>query len=502
MEGFREGYDFFQSHAGNFVGVSDGVRYVDSVETEITKLVKNLNHFSSNKADVSTLKGDVAEFWHAGTFNINAAVNGSNHRVLVDRSHGLGSVDIRGKNFESKFGLKYYKNGAESVKQQAKSIFEKFQEYKSNGGKESLENYLQKRGYSADKVLSDPLYADQYRVIPSDQLKAATEWLERRIKEESVKRPEEVRRYQETLDMLRSKVSDNKGNESIELTETEARKLAQLSKKGDVSAEKLNLTTEELIRFQDILRQSCKAGMSAAVITMVLKTGPEIMKAILYLIENGEIDEEQFKTIGFKALNSSSEGFVRGTVSAAITGSCKAGLCGSALKSLDPSVIGAATVLVMNSMKNSYKVAIGEMSRTQMVNELIKEMFVSTFALSMGAAGQSFIQIPLLGYMMGSFVGSLAGSIIYDAVYSPVISFCIDSGFTMFGLVEQNYELLEELLKEIGVEVFEYEKFDYSSIDTETFQFATITPEKVEPKGIDMVFLRRGVIGINCIGYV
>ena len=49
MEGFREGYDFFQSHAGNFLGVSEGARYVDSVETEITKLVKNLNQFSSNK---------------------------------------------------------------------------------------------------------------------------------------------------------------------------------------------------------------------------------------------------------------------------------------------------------------------------------------------------------------------------------------------------------------------------------------------------------------------
>ena len=502
MEGFREGYDFFQSHAGNFVGVSEGTRYVDSVETEITKLVKNLNQFSSNKAGVATLKGDVAEFWHAGTFNINAVVKGSNHRVEVERSHELGSVDIRGKNFESKFGLKYYKNGAESAKQQAKSIFEKFQEYKSNGGKESLENYLQKRGYSADKVLSDPLYAGQYRVIPSDQLKAATEWLERRIKEESVKRPEEVRRYQETLDMLRSKVSDNKGNESIELTETEARKLAQLSKEGDVTAEKLNLTTEELIQFKDILRESCKAGMSAAVITLVLKTSPEILKAIHYLIENGEIDEEQFKTIGFKALTSSSEGFIRGTVSAAITGSCKAGLCGSALKSLDPSVIGATTVLVMNSMKNSYKVAIGEMSRTQMVNELIKEMFVSTCALSMGAAGQSFIQIPILSYMIGSFVGSIAGSIFYEAAYSPVISFCVDSGFTMFGLVEQNYELPEEVLKEIGVEVFEYEKFDYSSVETETFQFATFTPERVEEKRIDMVFLRRGVIGVNCIGYV
>ena len=52
MEGFREGYDFFQSHAGNFVGVSEGLRYVNSVENEIRELVKNLNQFSSNKADV------------------------------------------------------------------------------------------------------------------------------------------------------------------------------------------------------------------------------------------------------------------------------------------------------------------------------------------------------------------------------------------------------------------------------------------------------------------
>ena len=96
--------------------------------------------------------------------------------------------------------------------------------------------------------------------------------------------------------------------------------------------------------------------MSAAVITMVLKQSPEILKAIHYLIENGEIDEEQFKVLGFKALTSSSEGFIRGTVSAAITGSCKAGLCGRCIKISDPSVIGATTAWVMNSMKNSYKV--------------------------------------------------------------------------------------------------------------------------------------------------
>ena len=214
------------------------------------------------------------------------------------------------------------------------------------------------------------------------------------------------------------------------------------------------------------------------------------------------MDENQFKKIGFAAITGAGEGFVRGTVSAAITASCKAGLCGTAMKSIDPSVVGAVTVLVMNAMKNSYKVAKGDMTRTEMANELIKEMFVSTCALSLGAVGQSFIEIPVLGFMIGSFVGSLAGSVIYSAAYTPVMSFCVETGFTMFGLVDQNYELPDDVLKEIGVEVFEYDRFEIERFDASTFEFARMDVDRFEPVRLKMTFLRRGVIGINSVGYV
>ena len=485
MEAFKEGYEFFEKNAGNFAGYTAGVHYIDSVESEIKKLVNNLNEFKASGALIDTLKGDVAEFWHAGTFNINAAINSSKNRVQVDRSHDFGSPDITGINFDAKFGLKYYKNGASSAEQQAKSIFQRFSEYKSQGGKDSLDLYLEKRGYSADIVLSDPVYSGQFRVIPSDQLKEATMFLERKIREEAVKRPEQVHRYEETLKLLRDKVKDNKGNESIALSEQEARELARLSKEGGVNPEDLHLTTEELIKYTNILRQAYKAGLTAATISMVLRVAPEVLNAIAYLIKNGEIEEGQFKKIGFAAITGAGEGFVRGTVSAAITASCKAGLCGSAMKSIDPSVVGAVTVLVMNSMKNSYQVTTGNMSRAEMVNELIKEMFVTTCALSMGAASQSLIEIPVLGYMIGSFVGSIAGSVIYSSIYNPVLSFCVDSGFTLFGLVDQDYELPE-------YEPFEYEKFEYERFEYEQFEF-----EKLHT-----IFLRRGVIGVNCVGYM
>ena len=497
MDGFKEGYEFFEKHTGNFAGHATGIHYVNAVESEIKKLVNNLNDFETSGARIDTLKGDVAEFWHAGTFNIKAAINSSKNRVQVDRSHDFGSADITGVNFDAKFGLKYYKNGESSAFQQSKSILNRFNEYKTRGRNDNLELYLEERGLSAETDLNSPVYSGQYRVIPSDQLKEATMFLERKIREEAVKRPEQVHRYEETLKLLRDKVKDNEGNESIALSEQEARELASLSKEGGVNPEGLHLTTEELIKFTNILRQAYKAGLTAATISMVLRVAPEVLNAIAYLIKNGEIEEGQFKKIGFAAITGAGEGFVRGTVSAAITASCKAGLCGIAMKSIDPSIVGAVTVLVMNSMKNSYQVTTGNMSRAEMVNELIKEMFVTTCALSMGAASQSLIEIPVLGYMIGSFVGSVAGSVIYSSIYNPVLSFCVDSGFTLFGLVDQNYELPEEVLKEIGIEVFEYKKFEFKK-----FEVQKKKNRKSNYTRFDTTFLRRGVIGVNCIGYM
>ena len=502
MEAFKEGYEFFEKNAGNFAGHTAGVHYLDSVESEIKKLVNNLNEFEYNGARIDTLKGDVAEFWHAGTFNINAAINSSKNRVQVDRSHDFGSADNTGINFDAEFGLKYYKDGTASAIQQSKSILNRFSEYKSQGGKDSLDLYLEKRGYSADTVLSDPVYSGQYRVIPSDQLEEAIMFLKRKIQEESSKRTDQVHRYEETLKLLSDKVKDNEGNESITLSEQEARELATLSKEGGVNPEDLHLTTEELIKYTNILRHAYKAGLTAATISMALRVAPEVLNAIAYLVKNGEIEEGQFKKIGFSALTGAGEGFVRGTVSAAITASCKAGLCGNAMKSIDPSVVGAVTVLVMNSMKTSYQVTTGNMSRAEMVNELIKDMFLTTCALSMGSVSQSLIEIPVFGYMIGSFVGSIAGSVIYSSIYNPVLSFCVDSGFTLFGLVEQDYELPEEVVKEIGIEIFEYEKFEYGTFEYEKFDYERFEYKQLNYDKIKTIFLRRGVIGVNCVGYL
>lgn len=504
MTAFSEGYDYAAQHLGSQVATGGSDRYVAQVEDAIETLRRNLNAFEGFKTKPDTLKGDVAEFWHAGTFNIDAKARGSSNEAFVNRSHDFASADIS-TNFEKIFGLKYYKTGEASAKQQAKSVFERFYEYRAGGGKDDINAFLEKRGFSDSSVLHDPIYQGQIRVIPKDQIETAIAWLEQKIAKESANRPEQVTRYQETLSMLSDRLKDNCGTESVPLSEADAKALAVLAKEGDVTAEqlkRLGISADEVIRFEYLAKQAFQSGLTAATFSVVLKTVPEIYKAISSLIENGKISRDQFRRIGFAAASGSAEGFIRGTVAAAITTACKSGMLGETAKSISPSIIGMATVLALNTMKNAFDVAYGRKTRAELAQELTKELIISSFAIAGGTITQGLIEIPVLGFMLGSFLGSVVGSFAYNCGYRATMSFCTDTGFTMFGLVKQDYTLPEEALEYIGVDVFRPKKFQPHSFQPHTFKARTFTPQQFEPKTLEIYFLRRGVIGVSEIGYI
>lgn len=245
---FEKGYDFFLRASGSQIGVNIGHSYVDSINSSIKELVDNLNNFSGIKTESSYLKGDVAEFWHAGSFNVSSMANESVNRAYVDRSHEFASADIT-TNFGKTYGAKYYRNGKASSKEQSKSILEKYNEYKSSKGKDSFEEYLHNKDVNGS--VHETIYSGQERLIPKEQVEEATEFLKRKIQEESIKRPEQAIRYQETLDKLTNKISDNEGNNSVALTDTDARRLAELAKKGDINEDdlkELGVSIKEFVR--------------------------------------------------------------------------------------------------------------------------------------------------------------------------------------------------------------------------------------------------------------
>ena len=124
MDGLREGYEFFASHAG-VAGViqsyGDWDRWVTSVEREIEAFSEHMGAFEGYKTGNNKLAGDVAEFWYADTFNIRAALNKSTGpRASAPRSKGYGSADVVvGKR---SYQLKFYKDADSSVVAQSRTF--------------------------------------------------------------------------------------------------------------------------------------------------------------------------------------------------------------------------------------------------------------------------------------------------------------------------------------------------------------------------------------------
>lgn len=510
MSAFKDGYDNFVRLNGANLGADAGAVYVRSIEDEIEKLVKALNEPTRkiDKASIDSVKGFVAEWWHEGTFNIDAALKGIKTRANAPDDNGI--IDIVLKPGDE-YSVKYFKHGDKSAAQQAKTNYERYKEYcaKYRSKHNGQEPPVTEEEYMKEKIPDDPYYLGQGRLIPADQMKNAQEWLKRKIAEEANGgRPEQVKRYQETLDKLTDRLKSNDGAESIPLTETEAKELAKLAKEGGFDPAEWGITTEELMEFEYIMNQAFRAGLSAALVSVVLKIAPEVCGIICKLIKDGEVDTEQFKHLGFVAVSGGAEGFVRGTVAAAVTTACKAGLMGEALKTLNPNIMGAVIAIAMNTIQNACLLAIGKMSKHDFACKCAEDLVVTACSIGAGMAGMAAATAlftpaaAVFGYMVGSFVGSVVGSFVYKGIYSCVISFCIESGSTFFGLVDQNYELPQNILEKIGAKVFEYEKFEPIKFTYQSYQPKRFEYRRFEPIKISITFLHRGVIGVGTVGYV
>lgn len=347
------------------------------------------------------------------------------------------------------------------------------------------------------------VYYGQGRIIPSDQMDDAIAYLTRKMNEELGKegpnRAAVYQNYKETLERLSDRIKASDGTESIPLTKDESEAIAALAKEEDFDAANFGISLD-LITREYIFKQALKAGYTSAVITFVLQMAPEIFKAIDYLIKNGEIDIAQLKRSGWTAISASATGFIRGSVSSGLTIACQAGKLGKAFMGADSTVIGAITVIVMDAMKYSFNVACGKSTPGQMGYALTKEVIVSAAAIGGGLALQPVI--PVVGYLLGSFLGSVAASVTLEVGEKVFLSFCADSGFTCFGLVDQNYELPPDILEYIGLDVIKIKEKDIARCEIPRVSLERVSIGKVEYSTISIKVMKRGVVGVNKIAYV
>ncbi len=481
----EQGWAYASQLAGTNASTVIGADYVGKINEAIESTAKSLNELKSNLTD-SSMGGFVAERWHAGSYNVRAVASGSKNIAIAGDSgtigdlgrNNYGSVDVRVQTSEgtiiNDYGSKYMVNAKETAKAQA----------------------------APSKNANSPKYHNQMRLNPSDQNSDIINYASHRAANE--KTPENWREgYREVAENSTDRISDGKIS-SKPLSKKESEEIARKIKDDNLDLAEHGLNADDAIKPEYIMKQATKAGLTAAAITALIQTAPDIYRAIDYLIKTGNVDINQLKKIGFDAIQGAAEGFLRGFVACTIQILCDSGKLGKALIDVDPTCLGTIVSLTIQTIKNSVQVACGKMTMRQMGASLIDSVVISAGyivgAKIGGAVGAALgFEMPVFGYLLGSLIGCALGAT-YDFGKKKLISFCVESGFTCFGLVEQDYKIPNEMLKEMGIDISEIERINVDRSELNTISIDN-SVNRSNVSTIEIKILKRGLIRINKIGY-
>lgn len=508
-----DGWEYASKHTMGAYGSLDGANYsgyISDIISAADAITEHINAYAGVKTPTDKLQGFIAEELTADTFNFNAVLQGSASRAIRGDSNKHGSADViltLADGTKVNYSLKFCATGTKSAIDQARNVIERYHKYLSQprqGDPLTFEQYLTKNGYTQADIYK-AVYEGQGRIIPTDQIKEAIAFLERKIAEDSLSdKPARIAVMQsrlETLKRLDDRIRD--GNvESMPITREESQTIAELAKEGEFELKDIGIDINTITR-DLIIKKAIKAGCTAAVISLVLQLVPEIFKAIDYLRKNGELDLDELKQSGLNCLSASATGFLRGSIACGLTLACHSGLLGETLKKVPAPIIGAITVILIDTSINSLKVATGRMTAKEMGDFFAKELIISAASLGGGVVGQILLsQLPGLGYFIGSFIGSTLAGITLAIGERILISFCVDSGYTCFGLVEQDYTLPDQVLDEMGIDLIKIPEIELQETEISEVEINTIEINTNEPETLELTVIRRGIIGVKKIGYL
>lgn len=451
--------------------------YIDKVNEAITAFEEAINSRGSANQTIPTLRGFMLEEWAAGTFNIDAVASASKDWAEVPKVNTRNSVDIQLKSGMA-YSSKAWNTGKDSGIEQA----------------------------GLDQVTGKQRYEGMGRLVPEDQLDDAIKEVHKRYLKNIETRPEVSKANRDTESLLTDRLSNKEGVESKPVSREELDQIARERKTESFKASEHGVTTDSSITLEYMLKEAGKAGLVSACITVAIRIAPELISIIGYLIKHGELEKSSLKNLGKDALNPAVTGFLRGSITSILYAECAKGTFGKALIGIDPSLLGVVVSLVIETGWNSIKVARGRITPLEMGDTFARSAVTGVGYLVGakigGAIGQAIgFAAPFFGFIVGSIMGAGA-SIAYNWTKKKVMSLCIDTGFTCFGLVEQDYSIPPEVMRRLGIPFAELEDTILSIAELETAELKTASLDYAELDKIELYTPRRGLIGVNKVGYI
>ena len=514
---FEDGYEYAVENLGAAIGGElshqANQSYLNAIQEQIDNLTEAINSYQGNANP--QLKGYVAEAWHTYTFNIDAAARQSEVRAEQVQSNGLGSVDVSVG--DQDYSLKYYQTGGKSALAQAHSLEYAYQRYINKLGEGSemptREEYLKMNGIDPNTNMQLGMYEGQARLIPSDQIKDAIETLNKRIARdlnnlENPNRAESARRLIEVRDKLTTHISGPNGEQSMELTEKESRILSNQAKEGKFDPARYDITLAKKADLMLVCSNAIKAGLNAAWISALLKMVPQLVSVIRQMVQEGYIGFDDLLETGKAGISGAKSGFINGFLCAAVTSASQLGYFGNAIQSAAHSAsfvpcVGVAVVLMYQAVSDGIKCAKGELDEKQYAYNIERSLYIGVGGLAGGLILQAVATcVPVVAYCVGSMIGSLLGGFVFVVKETVMMSLCVKNGYTIFGLVDQDYTLPDEVRKKLGFPVYGYEEYRFKEYEFKKYPQKTYEMKKYDWKQIDCIILKRGVIGFRKVGYV
>lgn len=385
---FEDAYEAASAHASASAASARAEQYVTEVQSSLDDALRLLQEIAAEcgNAPLDSLKGFLAEGWHAATFNVDAARQRLQDQFRAEVLHlnTFRSPDVRihTPSGVHDFQLKYYKTGAETGKQ-----------------------------------LSDPLFREMGKVAPSDQIHALKEAVTRRAERIADHRPEQPAELLDTANRVSGRVSVD-GVASRPLAHDQARELARSARDGDLDQQSTRLTVEETLTAADAVRETATAAATAAVLSAAFSAAPHVAAALRAWLADGDNEEVHARIRQALAAGGrgAAAGGLRGAVAAGLTLAARSGALGEAAKSLSGSTIGALTALAIQGAADTWAYRNGQITGAELAARTSRNVAAAGGAAVGAAVGQTVIPIPVLGAVVGSVVGATLASTAHGGV--------------------------------------------------------------------------------------
>lgn len=391
----KSGVNHEQWLAGKIAKASSGVavnqygNYLNNINETLTnanrQMARTISTQSSGHTQISqnmNLDGFIAEQYHVSTFNANAALKNSKYRAEVKvpepgETYGKNSVDIVITDTTNpkagpvhKYQVKYGKNAQETIK------------------------LLRDHGDVTK-------YPNQQIVVPPDQVEAVKKAFPGKTVVSQIGGTDKV------------SVTSNK------LTKEQAKEL-QLKAQKDGQSIKTDWNT---FKTKDLALQIGKnaglMGLQSAAITTGFSLAAQAIKG-----DGIDVDS----TVEL-ALKTGADAGVKTAAAGALQVACEKGFIRLIPKGTPAGIITSIACTGIESVKILSKVAKGEITISQAINQIERTSVSLVFGLgwgvagaSIGAAALSWIPVvgPVVGGLVGGLVGNIAGSKFGETIYNGV----------------------------------------------------------------------------------